>query len=537
MSSLAAVAVARRSVVWPVAPLGNNARRVLPLQALRRATDPDLKALALRALDAATSAGATYADVRFTTTQYRTFMGNTPPVDRHVVAVGVRALARGAWGFAANTAWSPDVVTQLGTKAAQEAQLGAWSRVPPIQLAPRPAPNGHWEMPVKRDPFAVPLDETAALIQSAGEKAKQLQGGIRLTFTFQRQDRTFASSDGGYTTQIVYTAFGGVPHESVPASGFMVDVRDRASGDAATYAVPLITPTGAGYEALEDANLVAHLPEWVEKARELLSAEDLKELGQYPVVFDAAAMGAIVNATYGASLEYDRAVGYEANAGGTSYLAPPRKLLGTKCAPDAVTISADRTLPGGVATVHWDDDGVTPVVVPLVERGILVDYATSREFVAELTPWYQQRGVSPRSNGCAASESAFTVPMVYTPNLVLHPGPKDTTLDDLIATLDNGFVVYGGGIAMDFQQVSGRGTGAQVFRVKHGKVVAPVENAVYAFRSRELWKQLITLGGARTTATCGIAAAKGQPDQSTVHSVRAVAACFDQVQVNNAANV
>ena len=534
LSAVAAVAVARRSVPWRAGQRNKYVRAATP-EVPPRAADPDLKALALRALDAATSAGATYADVRFTTTRYRTFWDNDPPIDRHVNAIGVRALTRGAWGFAANTEWSPDVVTQLGTKAAQQAQLGAWSRVPPVQLAPRPVPTGHWEMPVKRDPFTVPLAETAALIEELRQSPGK-QGRIGLAFTFQRQDRTFASSDGGYATQVVHTAFGAVPHEDVPASWLNVGVTDPTTGATATYAVPVITPTGAGYEALEDAKLLEHLPQWIEQARAMLPAKDLQELGQYQLVFDATAMAAIVNATFGAALEYDRAVGYEANAGGTSYFAPPRKLLGTPCAPSAVTISADRTLPGGVATVRWDDDGVTPIAAPLIEGGVLVDYATSREFVDGLAPWYQRRGISPRSNGCAASESAFTVPMVHTPNLVLHPGSKDTTVEDLIASVDNGFVVYGGDVQMDFQRVGGRGIGAQVFRVKHGKVVAPVKKAVYTFRSQELWKKLITLGGARTTTTRGIGAAKGQPDQYTVHSVQAVAACFDQVQMNNAEN-
>src|SRR5688572_10217939 len=69
-----------------------------PVPAIR---DPRLKALALRAIDAARSAGATYADVRLTHTRTRGFRGNPqPPGDRESIVVGARALVDGYWGFA-----------------------------------------------------------------------------------------------------------------------------------------------------------------------------------------------------------------------------------------------------------------------------------------------------------------------------------------------------------------------------------------------------------------------------------------------------
>jgi TldD protein len=538
-SSLAAVAAAGRSSGLYLPAHLRASSSYAPLGDLPRATDPQLKALAMRALDAAKSGGASYADVRFTVTRRRTFVNGDPPIDSETIAVGVRALARGAWGFAAHTDWSPDVVAQLGSKAAEQAQVDAWPRVPPIELVDHPtAASGNWEMPVKRDPFTVPIGETAAFIQSANQIAKQAKGIVAVALTFQRQDRTFASTDGAYATQTIYTSLGGTPHtEKIPSSQlvFIASVKDENQKDVyGQYDVPFVTPTGAGYEVLEDAKVLDHIPEWIEKARELARAKKFDKLGQYDVVFDAAAMASIVDGTFGAALEYDRAIGYEANAGGTSYLAPPLKILGTQYAPAAVTISADRTLPGGAATVKWDDEGVTPEAVQLVKDGAVVDYAISREFVSELAPWYHKRGVPLRSNGCSASESAFTVPLVYTPNLVLQPGTKDTGIDDLVSHIDDGLVVFGGDVQMDFQQLSGRGKGAQVYLVQHGKITEPVKDAVYTFHTQELWKRLVALGGAKTASMVGISTSKGQPNQGTVHSVKAVAAHFEKVQVDNA---
>jgi TldD protein len=401
-------------------------------------------------------------------------------------------------------------------------------------------------MPVKRDPFTVPIDETSDLIQNIAAKIKQTAKqvassdpnfgglGLGIVFTFEKQERTFASTDGAFTTQTVYTSLGGTPHSDVSPSQLSISIKSKDGKQNSQYSAPFVTPTGAGYEVLEDAKVLDHIPEWFDKAWELRNAKKFDKLGQYDVVFDAAAMASIVDGTFGAALEYDRAVGYEANAGGTSYLAPPLKVLGTRYAPAGVTINADRTLPGGAGTVKWDDEGVAPQVVPLVKDGIVVDYATSREFVSELAPWYHKQGVPLRSNGCSASESAFTVPLVYTPNLVLEPGSKESSVEDLISHVEDGLAVFGGSVQMDFQQLSGRGKGAEVYLIQHGKLAGPVKEAVYTFHTQELWKHLVGLGGSKTSGMIGIATSKGQPNQGTVHSVKAVAAHFEKVQVDNA---
>ena len=66
--------------------------------------------------------------------------------------------------------------------------------------------------------------------------------------------------------------------------------------------------------------------------------------------------------------ELDRVVGYEANYAGTSFisLADVGKLtVGSKL----FNITADRTLPGGMCTVGYDDDGVKSAAVAAGARG------------------------------------------------------------------------------------------------------------------------------------------------------------------------
>ena len=76
--------------------------------------------------------------------------------------------------------------------------------------------------------------------------------------------------------------------------------------------------------------------------------------------------------------ELDRIVGYEANYAGTSFvkLSDVGKL---KYGSKLFNVTADRTIPGGVATIGYDDDGVKTTEFPIVRDGILVGLQTNRE--------------------------------------------------------------------------------------------------------------------------------------------------------------
>src|SRR6188472_1012309 len=94
-------------------------------------TDPDVKALALRAVEASRAAGATYADVRLTHTYLLDFLdaqdarriakqGQALMATDERMQVGVRALVNGYWGFASSAVWTPDEMTRLAQAAAAQ---------------------------------------------------------------------------------------------------------------------------------------------------------------------------------------------------------------------------------------------------------------------------------------------------------------------------------------------------------------------------------------------------------------------------------
>ena len=68
----------------------------------------------------------------------------------------------------------------------------------------------------------------------------------------------------------------------------------------------------------------------------------------------------------------------EANLAGTSFLTPD-KTGKLKYASPIVTLYADKTTPGGLATCGWDDDGVKTQKWDLVKDGLFVGWQTTRE--------------------------------------------------------------------------------------------------------------------------------------------------------------
>lgn len=496
-----------------------------PVDIYPRAEDPFLKDLASSALDSAIEAGASYADVRLTVTRSQAFYYANAPVETEKIAVGVRALANGSWGFTASADWTPEEMVRLGREAVKQAKGNLWEGVSHIEIGEGYKPAaGTWKMPIRLDPFSVSVEEKLDYIRAAEAYVATFRHASASSIVeFERQERTFASTEGAFCTQTVYNSLGG-------RSYFSVTVSDPYSRRSGRREVEFFSPTGAGYEIFEQAKLLDQIPRLYEEAKRMIGSEPVIP-SRYDVVMDGYAMASILNDTVGRALEIDRALGYEANDGGTSYLAPLDRTLGKPFAPDFLTVSANRSHPTGAATVKWDDEGVEPAEFDLVREGKVVNYLCSREHTGHLNAWYEKNGVPVKSNGCAASQDAMAIQMVHSPNIVMHGAAEDRSFEDLVATLNDGIAVIGGVAHADYQQLNGQGMPDVMYRIRKGKLAEVISGGGFWFRAPELWQDLVAIGGEKSACWRGITNGKGQPRQETVHSVRGVAGHFKNVRV------
>jgi TldD protein len=485
--------------------------------------DPRLKSLAGRALEAARAAGASYADMRLTHTweRYITLGGAS---DLETLEVGVRALVDGYWGFAGSSVWSPDEMARLGREAVHQAKVNALGKPRVVDLAPAPVvKDGNWATPVKIDPFEVaPLeirDHLDALALFATRAPRVKIGNV--VCGMSKQDKVFAASTGSYCTQRIYETGG----------QFELGMW-KSNGQQENMDLEGLTPAGMGWELFRDQPLRDRILTTLEALRiELELPVKPVDVGRYDVAFDAASVARFLHGTLRPATELDRALGYEANAGGTSYLNEPLTMLGSfQAGASILNVRADRSEPGGCATVRWDDEGVTPDEFDVVKDGVLADFQTTRESAGWLKEYYARTGKPFRSHGCANAPSALYAPLQHSPNLRITPGREDASFDDLIAGIAGGMAIRGAGVDMDFQNLNGLALG-RVYDVKKGKRVAIIGGAGVLLRAPEFWRALTALGGQSAARRFGLVSTKGEPLQIHSSSVTAVPAAFKQLTI------
>lgn len=514
-------------------------------------TDPEPRhELVLRALDTARSAGARYADarlIRLVGHHYNWQSGvHRFAAETEIQGIGVRTLVDGYWGFAAAAVYDADAVVRLARDAVAQAAINATvsktsgatdpagTIASTVELAPAPSVTGTWTTPVMIDPFTVPVEEKLDTIASWDALAQQ-QGAtfppiLASTLVFVREESVLGTTEGTLVTQTTYQTGG------------------AASLRFSNRTTPLrkLDIAARGWELIEDAKIPEQIDAVAAAVPLPTQMPKPAQVGRYTLVCDGATMASLLDQTLGVSTQLDRALGYEANASGTSYLRDPLAMLGIfQVGSPVITVTANRSAPTQLATVKWDAEGVIPEDVVLVRNGVLVDYQTTREQASWLAPYYHKIGKPIHSHGHAAAENALVAPLQMTPNLALAPSAGTTRLEDLIASVPNGVLITDGSVTTDFQGRTGMlfANPGTMHEIVNGRVEKVILAGAVQFDSMDLWKKITAVGNASTIATAGHGSygflyggigdgpAKGEPAQSTPYTVQAPAALIEEQAV------
>jgi TldD protein len=496
------------------------------------AGDPSFKDLAMLALDEAKSAGASYADVRISRNRNQAIFTREQRVqnlvDNETFGFGVRVLVDGAWGFAASRELTRDEVARVARQAVTQARANRTTMVRPVTLAPvTPTPNGSWRSAARIDPFEVPIEEKVALLLGANAAALAVPGArfVNSQMFFLREEKTLATSDGTYVVQTIFRAQPTLTVTAVARDNS--DFQTRQSND--------VQPMGKGYEHVLDAKLVENAPRWADQAVRKLSAKPV-EVGRYDLILHPSHLWLTIHESIAHPTELDRAMGYEANYAGTSFVAPPDKVLGSlKYGPEFMNVQGDRSQPGSLSACGWDDEGVKPDEFLIIRNGVFNDYQTTREQAPWLEWWYSRQNRETRSHGCSYAQSWADVQFQRMPNVSLLPGEQNHTWDDLIAATDRGIAIIGeGSFSIDQQRYNAQ-FGGQVFHeIRGGKIVGMLKDVAYQLRTPEFWNSMDMIGGRNSYMLGGaFNDGKGQPSQSNAVSHGCVPARFRNVNVIN----
>jgi len=503
--------------------------------------DPEtLRQLARTGVEAAQHAGADYADVRVADVRkLRTDwsmpqMMPLPYSDLHLeYGFGVRVRVGGAWGFAFDVDPTPDGIARAAQSAVNTARGLAKMAGPAVTLIPAPALKGEWSTTVDVDPFSVAPDTHMKLLGACIDAAERVRDGTvgELVFRWAKETRVFASSDGALLTQRFIRSFPGIE----------VAVHNELRRGLIQLPVPGLAPRCAGFESVVGPELQDRIKATTEEAQQLIHyPEGEAEVGRYEAVLDGDAMAAIFGATVVQALDFERVLGYEANAAGTSFLGPVDDIIGQPVFSPHLTVTANRDA-SSYGAARWDDEGVATEAFPVIEQGRVVDYFTSRETAPVLAAWYAKTGRPPRSRGSAVAWSATTTPSGCASNLTVSPGKSGTGLNELVAQMSNGILARGVSqyeIGVDPQLSGGAYTARMMFEVRKGQITRRLLDGVVQFRTKSVWKDIIALGDTHSMHCHAHVDWRGETMAKVVQPVTAPAARLaqlDMIQIGRSA--
>jgi TldD protein len=291
-------------------------------------------------------------------------------------ALGVRVRTDRAYGFATTTDLRPGPVREVARLAVRLARAAGRRAPGPLEVTREPGPDrGHYETPMKRDPFRADPAMVVEMLRSA-ESALHVSREITSAIaSFQAWDeqKWYASSDGAsYLSRIVHVG-AGLTATAVRGSNLQRRSAPSSHGGNAAQ---------GGFEFVDGLDLVARAPALGKEAVDLLDAP-VCPTGPTTLVLGSDQLALQVHESVGHAVELDRIFGTEAGFAGTSWVAPTQ-IGSLRFGSDLMNVVADATEPGGLGTFGWDDEGVAAQRTPIIERGVLVGTLSSRESAARL---------------------------------------------------------------------------------------------------------------------------------------------------------
>jgi TldD protein len=475
---------------------------------------PRVRDLCAAAVDAATGAGAEYADARVVVKRNQFVATKNGRVERltdsESEGIGVRVLVGGAWGFACDRRVTSDGARDAALRACAfaRAAAGPHSR----QLAPTATAAGTHRSSVERDPFAVSLADKVDECLKADEAMARPEVVVRQAMVrAQREHKLLLTSEGTEVEQELIECGAGI--DCAAAANGVFQMRSYPSAHVGSSCQ-------SGWEYVAGLDLAGAAPRVAEQAAALLRADECPSTVT-TVVLDADQVALQVHESVGHPTELDRVYGTEASYAGTSFLKPG-DLGSLQYGSELMNITADPTTAGGLGSFAFDDEGVPAERTPVVEAGTLTGFLTSRETAAR---------IGTGNGGSMRADGWNRMPLVRMTNLHLEPG--DGTLEDLVADVADGvYMETNRSWSIDDKRLNFQ-FGTQIaWEIKDGKLGRMLRDATYTGITPEFWGSLDAVAGSDAWRLYGLTnCGKGQPGQSAHVSHGAAPARFRNVQV------
>lgn len=426
------------------------------------------------ALEEATKKGASYADIRISEilNEILTVKNGEPEAVNllQTKGFGVRVIADGAWGFAGSIDINKEEIVKTVEKAVSIAKASAMLKKKEATLIREEAREDQYSSSFQKDPFKIPVEEKLDVLVQAGRILKEQSPLIKAAYAYYRgfrENKFFMSIEGAKISQQTTWCGGGLSAIAVK-NGEMQTRSYPASfgGNNAT----------SGYEFFESFALVDHAKETGQELLRLLDAEKCPS-GEIDVILTGDQLSLQIHESCGHPTELDRVLGMEADYAGTSFLTP-EKLGNFMYGSEKVNIMADATVPHGLGTFGYDDEGTRAKKMYLVKDGLFVGYQSSRETAVELNLG--------ESSGGMRADSPMALPLIRMTNINLLPG--DWKAENIIEdTKDGVLLMTNRSWSIDDRRVNFQ-FGTEIgWRIRNGSKENMVKNPTYMGVTPQFW--------------------------------------------------
>jgi len=386
---------------------------------------------------------------------------------KRIQGIGVRALVDGVFGFASTTDITEQGILRTVAAAQGAARTSASAKKHRIKGLAE-ASMGVGTFPVAtNDPLdAHPLEEKLALVMRIDER---IRGGASL----------IVSSSTSYAEiqdeKIIVTSDGARVHLFVSIPEFRVMAVAQKNGDQCFGNKS--NGIGGGWSDLFNLLPPEEMADYaVQMAVEQLTAPHPPG-GLATVVLDPGLVGVLSHEAIGHTVEADIVLGGAITA----------DKMNQKVASELITMvdsGASEHLPYATGTLAVDDEGVATRKATLIENGILRSYLHNRETAAHYS-------VEPTGNARAFEYS--DAPIIRMRNTYIEPG--DTSVEDLIAGVDDGYYMCGLGFGGQADSNAEFMFGvSEARRIQNGKVGGLVRGATISGNAFDVLHSVDAIG-------------------------------------------
>ncbi len=473
--------------------------------------------LAREAMDVVRRLGVDYGDIRLLRKRAQVIMTEDRRVmflsDRDTYGFGIRIIAAGSWGFAGSNVITPAEIDRVSRLAVEVAEASATTRGNGgVELLRQDPAKDSWFTRVEIDPFDIPVHEKVGVLLETSEKMLGVKGVTKASghMFFEKVDKLFSNTEGSEIETGVFTS-----------SAFITAIA-AADGDAKTRTFSL--PSGTtGYELIHESDFPSHAERVGEEAVQHLKSPPCPA-GKRDLILLPSHLCLTIHESVGHATELDRAEGMEESLAGRSF-ATPDKLGKLKYGSPIVNFKADNTLPKGLATHGYDDDGVPGKTWHIVKDGVFTGYSTNRATGGAIG--------DTESLGCCRADSWSSIPIVRMPNLSLEPGRERIDLDDLITDTKDGILIEGlGSFSIDQMRINFQFGGNAFWEIKNGKITRMLKNVNYQAITTEFWNSCDAICDERSWEPHGVTnCGKGDPVQTSKITHGASPARFRNINV------